>query len=143
MSIVWNLQYTPAMNMVIGNACFNTPRTLTGRGNVINSGHAVEVHFANSDCSLLIRRTDMTSHPAFFDLHGTTIRPGDVAAYLPNWRDLTWTPVPHHALARSESYAKDGPFEINVQAAVTSGKDHAQVIGAFRQFMQSPAGPNR
>lgn len=124
--------------MVIG-APFHALRTVKGRGNVINSGHAIEIHISNADWHLLFRRSDLASHSAFFDLHDKVIGASDISVYLPNWRVLDWTHIPHHALARSESYARDGQFEVYVQAAVTSAKDHQQVIDAFRQFMQNSA----
>lgn len=120
-------------------ALYHALHAVIGRGNVINSGHAIEIHISNADWRLLIRRSDLASHSAFFDLHDKEIGAGDISVYLPNWRVLDWTHIPHHALARSESYARDGQFEVYVQAAVTSANDHQQVINAFRQFMQNSA----
>ena len=112
---------------------------MIGRGNVINSGHGIEIYISNADWHLLIRRSDLASHSAFFDLHDKVVGASDISVYLPNWRVLGWAHVPHHALARSESYARDGQFEVYVQAAVNSSKDHQQVIDAFLQFMQDSA----
>ena len=128
----------------MGNgALFHALQAVSGRGNVINSGHAIEIHIADADWHLLIRRSDLASHSAFFDLHDKVLGASDIAVYLPNWRTLGWTQVPHHALARSESYSRDGQFEVYVQADVNSPRDHQQVISEFRQFMQNPADSKR
>lgn len=89
-----------------------------------------------ADWHFSIRRVDERSHGPFCNFHQKEVSSVDIATFLPNWETLQWTTIKDNMLSKSESYAKDVEFRINIQAAEASSKTHADVIKAFIDFMR-------
>lgn len=92
---------------------------------------------ADADWHFSIRRVDGKTHGPFFDFHGKEVSPDDVAKFLPNWEKLKWTEINDSILGKSESYAKDLEFKINVQSTENGTKTHKEVVEAFLAFMRN------
>lgn len=90
-----------------------------------------------ADWHFSIRRIDGSAHSPFFNFHKKEVLPTDIAAYLPNWETLQWTEIKDSVFGKSESYAKDIEFKVNVQSAEGSAKNHKEVTEAFLAFMRS------
>lgn len=89
----------------------------------------------NADWHFFLRRLDKTVHVPFSDFHKKEITPTDLANFLPNWRALNWKKIKNSMAGKSESYAKDKEFEINVYSKPNGEKKHQAVIEAFLAFM--------
>jgi len=92
---------------------------------------------ANADWHFLVRRVDGKSHGEFFNFHEKVVSEIDVAKYIPNWKSLHWINIKDSELSKSESYAKDVEFMVNVSSSVNGKKTHAEVIDAFLSFMKN------
>jgi hypothetical protein len=90
-----------------------------------------------ADWHFSIRRVDGSGHSRFFDFHKKEVLATDIAAYLPNWETLQWTEIKDNLLGKSESYARDIEFKVNVQSTEIGTKSHKEVVEAFRAFMRT------
>ena len=95
----------------------------------------LEMTISGEDCTFLLRRLDFASDRVFGRYQGTELRVQDIVQFLPNWSNLSWTPVPDSLLSHSESCARDKRYQINVWALPSSTKQHPEVISAFLRFM--------
>jgi len=96
---------------------------------------SLALSIADADWHFSIRRSDGKTHGPFFDFHGKKVSVQDIAKFLPNWENLQWTEIQDGLLSKSESYAKDVEFKVNVQATQDSKKSHKEVVDAFVEFM--------
>ena len=110
---------------------------MTGLGLSILSFTVLELSPSGEDWHLTLRRTDFAADSNFADCHGRTMGPLDVARFLPNWASLEWRAAPHSLLSRSESWAHDEPYRVNIRADVKSSRRHHDVIAAFNRFMKN------
>jgi len=92
----------------------------------------------NADWHFFLRRLDKEVHVPFSEFHKKAIKPADIAKFLPNWRALDWRKIKDSMAGKSESYAKDKEFEINVYSTPNGTKKHQAVIEAFLAFMNQP-----
>ena len=91
---------------------------------------------ADADWHFSIRRVDGKTHGAFFDFQGKDVSAADVAKFIPNFKTLQWTEIKDSfILSKSESYAKDVEFMVNVQSTENGSKNHKDVVEAFLAFM--------
>jgi len=95
----------------------------------------LEVTIPGEDWRFLLRRVSLASDSVFSSYHGTPLRSRDIARFLPNWSDLSWTAVPDSFLSHSESCAQDITYQVNAWALLNSTKQHHDVIYAYLQFM--------
>jgi len=93
------------------------------------------VSIADADWHFCIRRVDGKTHGPFFDYHGKEVSPSDIAKFLPNWCNLQWTEIKDNLLAKSESFARDIEFKVNVQSTRDGAKTHKEIVDAFLVFM--------
>ncbi|WP_018295415.1 hypothetical protein [Mariprofundus ferrooxydans] len=91
----------------------------------------------DADWHFSIRRTDGKTHDPFFEFHGKPVSASDVKVFLPNWDNLEWTEIKDSLLGKSESYAKDSEFKVNVQSTQDGNISHKDVIDAFLDFMRN------
>lgn len=91
---------------------------------------------ADADWHFSIRRVDDKTHGPFFDFHEKEVSPSDVATFIPNFESLQWTEIKDSILGKSESYAKDQEFKVNVQSTEGGSKSHKVVVEAFLAFMR-------
>ena len=90
-----------------------------------------------ADWYFSIHRVDGSGYSRFADFHEKEVLATDIAAYLPNWEKLQWTEIKGSLPGKSESYAKDDEFKINVQSTENGTKSHKEVVEAFRDFMRT------
>jgi hypothetical protein len=107
----------------------------TGVGVII--GDSLLCSFSGEDWHFFLRRLDRERHVPFSAFHKKPISPADVAKYFPNWHKLRWTKIKNSMLGKSESYAKDDEFEVNVYVAESSKKKHQDAVDAFLAFMSN------
>ncbi len=88
-----------------------------------------------ADWHFFLRRLDKENHVPFSPFHKKEIKPVDLAKFLPNWRSLRWKPIKNNMAGKSESFAKDSEFEINVYSTSHGNKKHQEIIEAFLAFM--------
>ncbi len=100
-------------------------------------GNVLLYSVAGEDWHFFIRSLDAQTHASFSDFHKKGMSPANVAKFLPNWKTLKWTRIKNSILGRSESYAKDVEFEVNVYATEKSEKKHQEVIDLFLAFMRN------
>lgn len=98
-------------------------------------GDSLLCGFDGEDWHFFLRRLDGGLHVPFSAFHKKSISPAEVAKYLPNWRKLSWTKIKNSMLGKSESYAKDVEFEVNVYVTEHSTKKHQDAVNAFLAFM--------
>ena len=91
----------------------------------------------NADWHFSIRRADGKTHGSFFDFHAKPVTAKDVASFIPNWENINWTEIKDSLLSKSESYATDNEFKINVQSTPDGSKSHQEVVTAFLDFMKN------
>lgn len=89
----------------------------------------------DADWHFFIRRLDEEVHVPFSNFHKKEIKPSDLAKFIPNWRTLPWKKIKNSMAGKSESYAKDVEFELNVYSMEHGTKKHQDVIEAFLAFM--------
>ena len=92
---------------------------------------------ADADWHFSIRRVDGKTHGPFFNSHGKEISASDISEYLPNWRTIKWIEIKDSLLSKSESYAEDEEFKVNVQSVQDGSKSPQEVIDAFLDFMNN------
>jgi hypothetical protein len=85
-----------------------------------------------------VRRVDGTSDDKFFKFgQAKTIESSEVAAFIPEWRDLDWSTIPDSMLSKSESFAIGSKYRFNVRATEGSGLNHDAARSAFLAFLAS------
>ena len=100
-------------------------------------GGSLACSIKGEDWNFSIRRVDGTNHGPFYEFHNKEVSANDVAVFLPNWASLDWIEIKDSMLGKSESYAKDVEFKVNVQSSERSTKNHKEVVEAFMAFMQT------
>ncbi len=93
-----------------------------------------------ADWHFSVRRVDGHSHGPFCEFHQKDVSASDIAAFLPHLDSLEWHEIADSALGKSESFAKDNEFRVNVQSSEQGTKNHKEVVEAFLAFMR-PASP--
>ncbi len=91
----------------------------------------------NEDWHFFLRRLDGEPYVPFSAFHKQNVTPADIAQYLPNWHKLQWVKIKNSMLGKSESYAKDIEFEVNVHVTQQSTKKHQDAVNAFLTFMSN------
>ena len=89
----------------------------------------------NADWFFFIRRSDRQVYVPFSEFHKKQNKPADLKQYLPTWRTLHWRTIKNSMAGKSESYAKDVEFSVNIYSAEGSTKSHQEVLEAFLMFM--------
>jgi hypothetical protein len=96
---------------------------------------SLTVVMPKTDWYFRIRRVDARSDKVFSNYHGTEFLPENVAAFLPLWATADWIRVSNAPDRRSESYARNGVYALLVCAAMTSARNHEDVIKSFLDYM--------
>jgi len=89
----------------------------------------------DADWHFSIRRVDGKTQGDFYELHDKEVLPSYFAKYVPNWQQLEWTEIKDSMMSKSESYAKDTEFKVNVMSRENGTKSHGEVVEAFLTFM--------
>lgn len=110
---------------------------MTGKSVATIVGKSLLNSVIGEDWHFFIRRLDGELHVPFSAFHKKEMPPASVAQYLPNWKTLRWTKIKNNILGKSESYAKDVEFEVNVYAGEKSTKTHQEIVDAFMAFMRN------
>ena len=111
-----------------------------GIGTAMAGFTGLSVRIEGQQWTILLRRADFSSDDSFGTLHNAPVGAREVARYLPNWEKLDWVQIPDNYLTCSQSWARDMPYQVNVQTAVGTNLTHANVRDAFLKFMaQTPA----
>jgi hypothetical protein len=100
-----------------------------------SGGNGLLVTIQGGDWSILVRKEDFQPDHALAKHAGNEIYACDVAAFLPNWRTLKWKIIPPNLLAKTEIFAIDETYMVNVKAEYQSDKSHRHLIAAFSGFM--------
>ena len=109
---------------------------MKAKGFVTLMAGSLQCSIADADWHFSIHRIDGKTHGPFFDFHRKEVSAADVAKFIPNYESLPWTEIKDSGLGKSESYAKDYEFKVNVQATEGSSKNHEEVVEAFLTFMR-------
>jgi hypothetical protein len=112
---------------------------MDGIGTALPGFSGLGVSMNGERWAFLLRRADFSPDDGFGALHNVPVRAREVARYLPNWAKLDWVRVPDNLITRSESMARDLPYQVNIHCTAGSGLTHENVIDAFRKFMAQPA----
>jgi hypothetical protein len=89
----------------------------------------------DADWHFFIRRLDAENSVPFSEFHKKEITSAGVSKFIPNWRTFHWNKIKNSMAGKSESYAKDVEFEINIYSLEHSTKKHQDVVDAFIAFM--------
>lgn len=89
-----------------------------------------------ADWFFSIRRIDGASHPLFQHLDNQELNANELKQFLPNWNQLNWIPIKDGLFGKSESYAKDEKFKINLESLDSGNKSHKEIIQDFNLFMK-------
>lgn len=108
---------------------------MTGIGTVLPGFAGLNVRIPGQNWNFLLRRADFVAEERFGELHNLPVSARQVSAYLPNWPKLKWVRIPENILTRSESLARDLPYQVNVAADFSSRLVHGEVVAAFLKFM--------
>jgi hypothetical protein len=106
-----------------------------GIGTAMAGFAGLNVRFEGQQWNILLRRADFSSDDSFGTLHNAPVGPREVARYLPNWETLDWVQIPDNLLTCAQSWARDMPYQVNIQTAVGGTLSHAEVRAAFLKFM--------
>ena len=106
-----------------------------GIGTAMAGFSGLEVRIEGQAWTILLRRADFSADESFKTRHGATLGARELAHYLPNWKRLNWAEIPDNYVTRSQSWARDMPYQVNVQGAFGGSLTHAQVRAAFLAFM--------
>lgn len=106
------------------------------RGFTTVMGGSLSCEVVGEDWHFSIRRVDDKTDNTFYNFHGKAVTSSDIAAFLPNLPTLEWTELKDQPIfCKSESYAKDVEYKVNVQSSDAGKKTHAEVVQAFMTFM--------
>jgi hypothetical protein len=111
-----------------------------GIGTAMAGFTGLSVRFEGQQWNILLRRADFSSDGGFGALHNVPVGPREVARYLPNWQKLDWVQIPDNYLTCSQSWARDMPYQVNIQTAVGGTLTRASVLAAFLKFMAEAPG---
>src|SRR5271167_3120818 len=84
------------------------------------SGGGLHVAMQEDDWNILLRRLDFLHDDAFARHFGNEIYGRDVAVFLPSWRTLKWKITPPNLLVKTEVYANDVDYMVDVIAEYRS-----------------------
>ena len=102
---------------------------------VVGIGNKLLCTVEEADWHFFIRRLDGENYVPFSAFHKKDITPADVATFIPNWHSLRWVKIKNSMAGKSESYAKDADFQVNVYSAENGSKKHELIVESFLAFM--------
>lgn len=98
-------------------------------------GGSLSCEVVGEDWHFSIRRVDDKTDNKFYNFHEKAVTSSDIAAFLPNLATLEWTELRDDPFSKSESYAKDAEYKVNVRSSEAGKKTHKEVVQAFMTFM--------
>jgi len=108
---------------------------MKAKGFATDMAGSLALSIDDEDWHFPIRRVDGNTHSAFMSFHNKEVGPADAIGFIPNWNTIEWKRIADSPLSKSESYAEDIEFRVNVQAISSSKKSHQEVVGAFKKYM--------
>jgi hypothetical protein len=102
---------------------------------VVGIGNKLLCTVESADWHFFIRRLDGENYVPFSEFHKKEMTSADVAKFIPNWHTLRWIKIKNSMAGKSESYAKDAEFQVNVYSAEDSLKKHEEIVESFLTFM--------
>ena len=83
-----------------------------------------------------IRRINDRIENSFPDYHNKEITPSIVKQYIPNWQNFAWNEIKDSILlGKSESFANDKNFKINISGSEKTNFSHEDIKNMFFEFM--------